>query len=168
MLKKTLLPAVILSVLLLFSSVVYAEPNRSVARRLDVTTFQLTKNLDGTKTFERNQVISGRAENGSEITMTILWFNAEEDKGIISKKKTTDDSSEASGQWIVQDKFGWEVGASGIFAKPVTLNMGKNKINIHVKEKDGDIKDEVINVEVVQKNELTDFINSIFMKNLKK
>ncbi len=165
MLKKILLPAVVLSLLLLFSSTVYAEPNRSVARKLDVTTFQLTKNLDGTKTFEKNQVISGRAENGSEITMTIFWFKAEEDKSIISKKKTSDD---ANGQWIMQDKYVWEVGASEIFAKSVTLNMGKNKINIRVKEKDGDIQDEVINVEVVQKNELTDFINSIIMKNLKK
>lgn len=168
MLKKILLPAVILSVLLLFSSTVYAEPNRSVARKLDVTTFQLTKNLDGTKTFEKSQVISGRAENGSEITMTIFWFKAEEDKSIVSKKKTSDDANDASGQWIMQDKYVWEVGASEIFAKSVTLNMGKNRINIRVKEKDGDIRDEVINVEVVQKNELTDFINGIIMKNLKK
>lgn len=168
MFKKILLPAVIIAAMLTSNLAVYAEPNRSVARRLDVTTFQLTMNLDGTKTFERNQVISGKAENGTEITMTTFWFKADEDKSIVSKKKAGDTTVEASGEWIMQDKSTWVVGASEIFAKPVALNVGKNKIVIRAKDKQGNvIEDETINVEVVYKSELTDFINSIIMKNLK-
>jgi hypothetical protein len=167
MFKKIVLPAVIITAILTLNSATFAEPNRSIARRLDVTTFQLTKNLDGTKTFERNQVISGRAENGSEITMTVFWFKAEEDTSIISKKKIVD-GTDIGGQWIMQDKSSWVVGASEIFAKPITLNPGKNKINIRVTDNKGNYKDELINVEVVYKNDLTDFMNNIIMKNLKK
>jgi hypothetical protein len=71
------------------------------------------------------------------------------------------------GQWIMEEKSKWVVGASEIFAKPVTLNPGNNRIIISVKDKENNVKDEVVNVEVVFKNELTDFINSIIMKNLK-
>jgi hypothetical protein len=167
MFKKIVLPAVIITAILTLNTATFAEPNRSIARRLDVTTFQLTKNLDGTKTFERNQVISGRAENGSVITMTVFWFKAEEDTSIISKKKTVE-GNDTDGLWIMQDKSSWEVGASEIFAKPVTLNPGKNRIFINVKDKNNKSKDEVINVEVVYKNEVTDFLSGIIMKNIKK
>jgi hypothetical protein len=166
MFKKIVLPAVIIMAVLTVNTATFAEPNRSIARRLDVTTFQLTKNLDGTKTFERNQVISGRAEDGSEITMTIFWFKTGDEKSIISKRKISG-NVDNKGQWIVQEKSKWEVGASEIFAKPVTLNPGNNRINISIKDKNNNVKDEVINVEVVFKNELTDFINNIIMKNLK-
>lgn len=166
MFKKVVLPAVLIAVMLTFNTAVIAEPNRSLARRLDVTTFQLTKNIDCTKTFEKNQVISGRAEQGSEITMTIFWFRTDEDSSILSKKKIFDNNS--NGQWIMQEKYNWEVGASEIFAKPVSLNIGKNRITIRVKDKAGNIKDEVINVEVVHMSELTEFINSIILKNLKR
>ena len=165
MFKKIVLPAVVIIAMLTANTATFAEPNRSIARRLDVTTFQLTKNLDGTKTFERNQVISGRAEDGSEITMTVFWFKMTEDRSILSKKKASGDSNK--GQWIMQDKSKWEVGASEIFAKPVTLNPGNNRIFINIKDKNENVKDEVINVEVVFKTELTDFIQSIIMKNLK-
>jgi hypothetical protein len=166
MFKKIVLPAVIITAILTVNTATFAEPNRSVARRLDVTTFQLTKNLDGTKTFERNHVISGRAENGSEITMTVFWFKSSDEKSIISKRKISG-NVDNKGQWIMQEKSRWEVGASEIFAKPVTLNPGNNRINISIKDKKNNVKDEVINVEVVIKNELTDFINNIIMKNLK-
>ena len=166
MFKKIVLPAVIITAILISNTATFAEPNRSIARRLDVTTFQLTNNLDGTKTFERNQVISGRAENGSELTMTVYWFKTDEDRSIISKKKTSGDSNN-KGQWIIQEKSKWEVGASEIFAKPVTLNPGNNRIFISIKDKNENVKDEVINVEVVLKNDLTDLINSMVMKNLK-
>lgn len=165
MFKKIVLPAVIIAAILTSNIAAFAEPNRSIARRLDVTTFELTKNLDGTKTFERNQVISGRAEDGSEITMTIYWFKTEEDRSILSKKKIAGDSSK--GQWIMQEKSSFEVGASEIFAKPVSLNPGNNRIYLNIKDKKGVVTEEVVNVEVVFKNELTDFINSIIMKNLK-
>ncbi len=166
MFKKIVLPAVLIIAMLTLNTAVFAEPNRSLSRRLDATTFQLTKNLDGTKTFEKNQVISGRAEDGSEITMTIFWLRTDEDSCILSKKKIYDNGS--NGQWIMQEKYNWEVGASEIFAKPVSLNIGKNRINIRAVDKAGNIKDEVIDIEVVQMSELTDFINSIIMKNLKK
>ncbi|MDF2893179.1 MAG: hypothetical protein K0R80_3546 [Clostridia bacterium] len=166
MFKKIVLPAVIIAAMLTLNTAAFAEPNRSIARRLDVTTFQLTKNLDGTKTFERNQVISGRAENGSEITMTVYWFKTDEDQSILSKKKAFEDTDN-SGDWIMQKKSNWVVGASEIFAKTVTLNPGKNRIVIRVKDQKGSFKDEVINVEYVYKDELTDFINNIILKNLK-
>lgn len=166
MLKKIVLPAVVIMAILTFNTATFAEPNRSIARRLDVTTFQLTKNLDGTKTFERNLIISGRAENGSEITMTVYWLKTSEDRSILSKRKIPSGFNN-KGQWIMQGKSSWEVGASEIFAKPVTLNPGNNRIIISVKDKASNVKDEVVNVEVVFKNELTDFINSIIMKNLK-
>ena len=165
MFKKIVLPAVIITAILASNVTAFAEPNRSIARRLDVTTFQLTKNLDGTKTFERNQVISGRADDGSEITMTVYWFKTEEDRSILSKKKAAIDSNK--GQWIIQEKSSWVVGASEIFAKPVTLSPGNNRIYLSIKDKNENVRDEVVNVEVVFKNELTDFINSIIMKNLK-
>ncbi|MDF2840653.1 MAG: hypothetical protein K0Q99_1425 [Clostridia bacterium] len=169
MFKKIALPAVIIAAMLALNAPAYAEPNRFLARRLDVTTFQLTKNLDGTKTFERNQVISGRAENGTEITMTVFWFSANEDKSILSKKRLVNYGG-ISGQWIMKEKSSWEVGASEIFAKPVTLKPGKNRIVISVKDKDGNAindEDEVIDVEVVYKNDLTDLFNSMIMRNLK-
>lgn len=165
MFKKILLPTVLIAAMLTLNTVVFAEPNRSIAKKLDVTTFQLTKNLDGIKTFEKNQVISGKAEKGSEITMTIFWLRTDEDSSILSKKKVVDNGS--NGQWIMQEKYVWEVGASEIFAKPVSLNIGKNRIVIRVKDAAGNIKDEVVNVEVIQMSELTDFMNSIILKNLK-
>lgn len=165
MFKKIMLPAVLIAAILTLNTAVVAEPNRSLARKLDVTSFQLTKNLDGTKTFEKNQVISGRAANGSEITMTIFWFSADEDSSIMSKKKASENDS--NGLWILQEKYNWTVGASEIFAKPVSLNIGKNRVVISVKDQNGNITDEIVNVEVVQKAELTDFINSIILKNLK-
>jgi hypothetical protein len=97
--------------------------------------------------------------------MTVYWFKTADDKSILLKKKTSDDFNK--GQWIMQDKSKWEVGASEIFAKPVNLNPGNNRIFISIKDKNDNVKDEVINVEVVLKNELTDFISSILMKNLK-
>lgn len=167
MFKKIVLPAVVIMAILTFNSATFAEPNRSIARRLDVTTFQLIKNLDGTKTFERNQVISGRAENGSEITMTVYWLKTGEDRSILSKIKILDNNFNSKSQWILQDKSKWIVGASEIFAKPVTLSPGNNRIIISIKDKDEKVMSEVVNVEVVFKNDLTDFINNMFMKNLK-
>lgn len=167
MFKKTLLPAIIIMAMLTLNTAVIAEPNRSIARKSDVTTFQLTKNLDGTKTFEKYQVVSGTAKNGSEIIMTVFWFKADEDKSIVSRKTIDDSYDNAKGRWIMQGKSSWEVGPSEIFAVPVTLNPGKNRIVITVKEKDGFTKEEVVNVELVYKNELTDFISSI-MRNLMK
>jgi hypothetical protein len=167
MFKKYVLPAVIIATMLIFNPAVDADPGKSMAKKLDVTSFQLTKNLHGTKTFERNQVISGRAENGSEITMTLYWFKTEEDKSILSKKKSSEETS-VTGEWVEQGKFTWEVGASEIFAKPITLNPGKNRIYILVKDTKGNTKEETIDVEFVQKNELAEFINSYVMKNLKK
>jgi len=166
MFKKIVFLAVITMAILAFNTATFAEPNRSIARRLDVTTFQLTKNLDGTKTFERNQVISGRAKNGSEITMTVYWLNSGEDISILSKRKISGDINN-KGQWIMQEKSKWEVGASEIFAKPVALNPGNNKIIIKIKDEENKEIYEVVYVEVVFKNELTDFINNIIMKNLK-
>lgn len=167
MFKKILLPAIIVTMILTLNTAVFAEPARSIAKRLEVTTFQLTKNLDGTKTTEKNQVISGRAENGSKITMTIFWFMDEEDKSIVSKKKAGDSGSEANGQWIMQEKYSLEVKASEIFAQPVSLSIGKNKINIRVETKDGEIIDEAVNI-VVYKNEPTDYLKNIILKDLKK
>jgi hypothetical protein len=167
MFKKIVLPAVMIIAMLTLNVTTFAEPNRSIARRLDVTTFQLTKNLDGTKTFEKNQVITGRAEKGSIITMTVYWFKANEDKSILSKKKISEDN-EMNGQWIQQGKSNWEVGASEIFARPVSLSLGKNRIIISVKDQKGNFVDEaVVNVELVHKNELNDILNSIIMKNMK-
>ncbi|MGB7605542.1 MAG: hypothetical protein WBL93_08700 [Lutisporaceae bacterium] len=165
MFKKIVLPVVLIVAMLTLNTAVFAEPNRSLARKLDVTTFQLTKNLDGTKTFEKNQVISGRAEDGSEITMTIFWLRTDEDSSILSKKRIVDNGS--NGQWIMQEKYNWKVGASEIFAKPVSLSIGKNRVIIRVKDKAGNINDEVVNVEVVHMGEITDFMNSIIFKNLK-
>lgn len=165
MFKKIVLPAVLIVAMLTLNTAVFAEPNRSLARKLDVTTFQLTKNLDGTKTFEKNQVISGRAEDGSEITMTIFWLRTDEDSSILSKKRIVDNGT--NGQWIMQEKYNWKVGASEIFAKPVSLSIGKNRVIIRVEDKVGNINDEVVNVEVVHMGEITDFMNSIIFKNLK-
>ena len=167
MFKKFMISAAILAVIVAASTVAYADPNEVNSKKDEVPGYGLIKYLDAAKTFEKEQLISGRAREGTIISITHQWFKSADEKAIVAKKRTTDKSKE-EGEWVTVDSDEWTVGASGIFVKPLTLRMGKNRIIIRVRDRQGNRRTETLEWELVDKSSLNELVNSIILKNLDK
>lgn len=145
MFRKMLVSAIITISIFATGTAVYAKTEASYGKET-VAVFQLQSDRDESKTFDREYVVSGSAKEGTEITIELYWFSQEDEKSIIANKKPSQDS-ENRGQWILQQSEEFVVGASSIFAEPVYLNFGKNKIVIFAKDVKGNTDKKTLKVE---------------------
>lgn len=151
MFKKVLISAIIATVVFAAGSVVYAQSEKSYTSytrygRDTDPVFELLSDKEESKTFSREYVISGNAEEGTEVTIDLFWFRTEDEKSIIAKKKSLEDS-QTEGNWIFQQTEGLTVGASGIFAESVALNLGRNRIILYIRDKSGNTTERTLEIE---------------------
>ena len=145
MFRKMLVSAIIATAVFAAGSAVYAQTG-TVYGKDTAPIFELQSDKDESKTFDREFVISGNSQEGTEVNIELYWFSQEDEKSIISQKKSLGDS-EKEGNWILQQTEELVVGASGIFAEPVDLSFGKNKIVLFVTDKDGNTAEITLEVE---------------------
>lgn len=160
MFKKVLIAAIITTAVFAAGSAVYAQTETEYTRygSNTVPVFELLSDKEESKTFEREYVISAIAKEGTEVSMSLYWFGTYEEKSIVAKKKTAEDSQE-KGSWILQESEEVTVGASNIFAKTVSLNLGKNRIVIYIKDINGKKAEKVLEIERFLKEQASKEVN---------
>lgn len=164
MVKKLIVFIAIIVITLSVAAVTYADSGYKTAKK-GSPVFQLIFESEGNKTLEPQLIISGTAKEGTVITVSHYWYKIGEDESIL--KKNTDKSSGEAGEWIsVEDPEVLTIGASGILAKTVELEKGKNKIIVAGKDKAGNEKKQTIMMELCDKSELTEYINNLLLKNI--
>lgn len=167
MLKKLLISTAIVAAVFASGSVIYAQADKSMAAKKDTPVYELIEDNLESKTFESKQVISGSAKEGTSFSMSLYWFKADNEKSIVAKKKETN-SAAKSGEWLLQNNEEWEVGPSGIFVQPVTLEIGKNKIVLKITDKAGNKAEKVWEIELQEEALVTEHINSYILKGIDK
>lgn len=144
MFRKILISIIIATAVFAAGSAVYAQSGTNYAEE-SAAIFELSSVKEESKTFGREYMISGSASEGTVVTIELYWFKSE--KSIIVNKKQSK-SSDSEGDWIFQNSKEYTVGSSGIFAEPVTLNLGKNRIVLLISNIDGET--EQITLELVR------------------
>jgi hypothetical protein len=145
MFKKLLISAIITTAVFEAGASVYAQSGTEYKIE-EAPVFELLSDKEESKTFESEYVISAITKEETEISMSIYWFKTADEKSILSKNRSSW-SSEKKGSWILQQSAEFTVGSSGIFAEPVTLSLGKNRIALFIKDKNGNIAEKAIEVE---------------------
>ncbi|MEA4847996.1 MAG: hypothetical protein VB106_12265 [Clostridiaceae bacterium] len=141
MFRKVLISAIIVTAVFAAGSAVYAQSATDVD-----PVFVLLSDKEESKTFDREYVISGNAKEGTVVTIDLYWFKTGNEKSIIVNKKPSE-ASESEGNWILQQSENYTVGASGIFAESVALNLGKNRIVLFIKGINGDTDEIALELE---------------------
>lgn len=169
MFKKVLITAVIVTAVFAAGSAVYAQSDANLARYKKDTApvFALQSDKSETKTFEREYIISGSAEEGTKVVYEVYWFGTEDEKSIIVKKKPEEDSQEKAGIWILQQSEEFTVGASGLFAETVDLSLGKNKIVFFIEDKKGNTAEKTIEIERFLEKDASEEVNVDNMNKVK-
>lgn len=160
MIRKVLISAIIATAVFAAGASVYAATeNEYASYKKDVApVFELLSDKEETKTFESEYVISAMAKEGTEINMSLFWFKAEDESSILSKKRIIE-GLEKKGSWILQESESFTVGSSGIFAEPVSLSIGKNKIVLFIKDISGNTAEKTLEVERFLEKQASEDVN---------
>ena len=158
--KKVLFIITIITVL--FASMITMNADFTVYKPV----YELYNNIDRTKTFDSEQVISGTSTSGTTINVSMYWFKSDYEESAAANKQSIMDIIDSSGNWILSNTSSYSVGASGIFAIPVTLNEGKNKIILNFADAFDNKRSETIMVELVNKEEVRRIINNYILKDV--
>ncbi len=160
MLKKVLISAIIATAVFAAGSAVYAQSESNYARNgRDIEpVFDLHSDKEETKTFSKEYVVSGNAKEGTKVTISVYWFSADDEKSIIANKKQSE-NSEKEGKWILQQADEFTVGASGMFAETVALNLGKNRIVLFIIDKEENTGEKVLEIERSLEKEVREEVN---------
>lgn len=145
MFKKALISIIIVTAVFSAGSAVYAKSETRYGRDT-VPVFELLSDIEGSKTFSKEYMVSGNASEGTKVTIDLYWFKPADEKSILARKKALE-NSEKEGDWIFQKTKGFKVGASGIFAEPVKLNLGLNKIVLFIKDISGNTDEITLELE---------------------
>jgi hypothetical protein len=160
MFKKVLITAIVATAVFAAGSAVYAQSETEYTgyRRDVAPVFELLSDKDESKTFESEYVISAIAKEGTVVNMNLYWFGTNENMSIIAKQKSAEDSAK-EGNWILQGSGEVTVGASNIFAETVHLNLGKNRIVLHIKDINGYKAQRVLEIERFLKDQASKEVN---------
>jgi len=162
MFKKILIYAVIVAAILSASPAVYAQNGDYGANTDDTPAFKLISAKSEIKTTESEYIVSASAEEGTSIIMSLFWFDATDGKGIVAKKKASEDK----GNWLLQHTEEWTVGSSGIIAKPVTLYFGRNRIVLDITDVKGNKAQKTLEIELTTKAEASEAVSGDMIKKL--
>lgn len=157
--SKRLFFVSVLSLIMFFSSFQVVDASYGID-------FSLIKQIDDTKTFEKEQVIYGKSNPGTVIELCLYYLDNDIDtivsnKNIVSKEIDKD-------KWVLCDSDEWTVGASGVFMKTVCLKYGKNKIVLNIKDESGNIEQREYEVELVDRKRLSESISEIILKSFER
>ncbi len=160
MFKKVLISAIIATAVFAAGSAVYAQSETEYTRyrRDNAPVFELLSDKEETKTFESEYVISARAKEGTVVSMNLYWFGTDEKKSIIAKQRASG-SSKKEGSWILQESGEVTVGASNIFAETVSLNLGKNRLVLSIKDINGNEAERILEIERFLKEQASKEVN---------
>jgi len=167
MFRKVLVTAIIATAVFAAGVSVYAQSENQYAgyKKDNAPVFELLSDKEESKTFESEYVISAIAKEDTEVTMNLYWFKAEDENSILAKKKSQE-SAEKKGSWILQQTEEFTVGSSGIFAEPVSLSIGKNRIVLFIKDKDGSTAEKSLEVERFLEKQASKEVNGNTLNNL--
>lgn len=149
-----------------FSTAAFADTGYIINKPGDIPAFALSKELDGIKTFEQAQVISGRGKEGTKVVLSVYALRPAKEITPIIAKKQNNSSIQKNEEWILQSTQEWTIGASGIFARNVFLVLGKNRLEFKITNAAGVATYKEINMELVDKKELTQFIFSVILNDI--
>lgn len=167
MFKKVLISAIIIMAVFAAGSAVYAQSGTSSAGYVKkAPVFELLPGSEESKTFQKEYIISANSKEGTEVVLDLYWFGTENDKSIIAKKKPGKKSDE-EGIWILQKSETYTVGASGIFAESVDLNLGKNKIVLFIMDKDGNTDEITLEIERFLEEQASEEVTGSTLNKLK-
>lgn len=166
MFKKILISAVIATAVFAAGSAVYAQSDYSVGRKDVTPAFELISDKTEIVTLESEYLVEARGREGTTIVMNLYWFNLDDGKGILAKKRVPSEGSEDKGTWLLQKTEQWTVGSSGIIAKPVTLYLGKNKIVLDIEDVKGNKTQKILEIELATKEEASEYVNGDSFKKL--
>ncbi len=172
MLKKSfiavfLILATLVSTIITTSMPIFADTIAKANNKGGSPIVEILNNIDGVKTFEKSYALCVRAKEGTVITFQQYWFKTDEEKSVVLKKKQSENSLDTIGEWVLQDKTEqWEIGASSIYARSVTWKLGRNKIVLKAKDKNGNTETLTMLVELVDKKQVNDFLKSYILKNI--
>lgn len=160
MFKKVLISAIVATAVFAAGSAVYAQSETEYTRygRDTAPVFELLSDKEESKTFESEYVISARAKEGTVISMNLYWFGTDEKASIVAKQKSGEDS-EKEGNWILIESGEVTVGASNIFAETVSLNLGKNRIVLNIKDVNGNKAKRILEIERFLKEQASKEVN---------
>jgi lipopolysaccharide export LptBFGC system permease protein LptF len=160
MFKKLLISAIVVTAVFAAGASVYAQSETAYTRYKmnDTPVFELLSDKEESKTFESEYVISATAKEDTEVSMSLFWFKTEDEKSILTKNKSYE-SSGKKGSWILQQSEEFTVGSSGIFAEPVTLSLGKNRIVLFIKDKNGNTAEKALEVERFWEKQASEEVN---------
>lgn len=123
---------------------------------------------DGEETLEpkifyiKDITIIGNALENTEITVNKHWWKPAKKRSIIFK----DINDDSKGKWVFQSEVTHVVGASGIFAIPIKINIGKYKIEVISKINDETIYKE-IEIEYNDKEEIDKEFRTKILRDLR-
>ncbi|HYF82225.1 MAG TPA: hypothetical protein VEB00_04240 [Clostridia bacterium] len=157
MFRKLLISAIVVTAVFAAGASVYAQ-SEAEYKRDNAPVFELLSDKEESKTFESEYVISAMAKEDTEVSMNLYWFKKEDEKSILAKKKSLE-SSGVKGSWILQQSKEFTVGSSGIFAEPVTLSLGKNRIVLFIKDKEGNTTEKAFEVERFWEKQASEEVN---------
>jgi lipopolysaccharide export LptBFGC system permease protein LptF len=148
MFRKLLVSVIIATAIFAAGSSVYAQSNAGYDGDAPAI-FELQTDREESKTFDSEYVVSGNAKEGTQFTIDIYWFKQSNEKSIINRNSAEDSDSTAvkEGKWILQQTDEFTIGASSIFADPVYLNFGRNKLVIYAKDIAGNDSQKIIEIE---------------------
>ncbi|NLN48649.1 MAG: hypothetical protein GX154_06090 [Clostridiales bacterium] len=101
--------------------------------------------------YSKDITIIGNAPENTEITVSKHWWKPSKKRSIIFKD--INGGLNSKGKWVFQSECSHSVGASGIFAIPLKINIGKYKIEVMAKNDDVTIYKE-IEIEYNDKEEI--------------
>ncbi|HOE56798.1 MAG TPA: hypothetical protein PLL98_04400 [Bacillota bacterium] len=159
MFKKLLVSVIIITAVFLAGSAVYAQSEMKNGRD-NLPVFELRPDSEGSKTFGNKYSIKGSASEGTKVTIDLYWFRTADKKSIIARKKALEDS-EKEGDWIFQQTSEFKVGASGIFAESVELNLGLNKIVLFIKDVNGNTDEITLEMERFLEKQASEEVSGI-------
>ncbi|RKD32099.1 hypothetical protein [Thermohalobacter berrensis] len=167
MLKKILVGT--LAFLIINTSAAYADEvkNKDDTKENTVIEEDATEKLEDVKivkpknnliTVDRNVVLSGKGEEGTEIVVEVYSAkNVTEIEFDVNTLLDTKDEDE----YVLVSSENFKIGKLGYFAHELKLNLGKNKITLYVKENEEVKKVLTRHVVVTEISKAKEYINNI-------
>lgn len=162
MFRKLLISTLIAAAVFATGASVYAQTDYRYTRYAENTApvFELLNDIEEVKTTKKGFLLEARAKEGTEVNLSVYWFKAEDENSILNKRKAIDVvTSEKEGVWLLQQSENYTVGISGIFAQQITFNLGRNRIVLYIKDKEGNTAEKTWEVERFLEEQVDEEIN---------
>lgn len=106
-------------------------------------------------------IITGIANEKTNITVNIYWNKPSDEKSIVSKGKSWE-RDYSSNDWLLQESKKCTVGASRTFAIPAKIKIGRYKVEV-IAENGEDKMSYEVEIEYIDKDEIIEELGKILL-----